>query len=54
MRHVDRRIEEAVATWTFGQAIDLDLSVNIKRGDMPFPVHDRPNAARLRKRILLR
>jgi hypothetical protein len=29
-------IEEGVATWIFGQAIDLDFFANIKHGDLPF------------------
>lgn len=29
-------IEEGITTWIFGQAIELDLFANMKRGDMPF------------------
>ena len=29
-------IEEGITTWIFGQAIELDLFANMKRGDLPF------------------
>ena len=29
-------IEEGIATWIFGQAIDLDLFANMKAGELPF------------------
>ena len=29
-------IEEGVATWIFGQAVELDFFANMKSGDLPF------------------